>query len=110
VVKELESWKRYLNAAEDDFVFRKLSRKGEITNREVTIREMIRVVKEGVTSLGVGRLEADDVACHSLRSGFACSAADRNVPINAIRERTRHRNLASLQPYLKDSQIVNHGI
>ena len=110
VVKELERWKRRQGGVDEDYVFRKLSKKGEMTSLPIPIREMVRVVKDGVMLLGDDRLEAEDVACHSLRSGFCSSAADRIMPIGAIRERSRHRSLAGLQPYLRGSQVVNHGI
>jgi integrase len=110
VVKEMERWKRHQNAAETDFVFRKVDRRGVLTSDPITIREMVGTVKRGVTLLGLNRLEAEDVACHSTRSGWASSAADRGVPFQAIQERTRHRSISSLQPYLKGTQVVNHGI
>ena len=91
-------------------MFRKVDRKGTLTTAPIPIPEMVRIVKDGVRLLGAERLEAQDVACHSLRSGFCSSAADRNMPIGAIRERSRHRSLAGLQPYLRGSQVSNYGI
>ena len=112
VVRQLEKWKRSQGArtTEMDYVFRKMDRGGTLTSDPIPIHEMVRIVKEGVGLLGVSRLEAGDVGCHSLRSGFCSSAADRNMPIGAIRERTRHTTLGGLQPYLRGSQVENHGI
>ena len=109
-VHELERWKRRYGGGDEVFVFRKVDRKGKLTTAPIPIPEMIRVVKDGVRLLGAERLEAQDVACHSLRSGFCSSAADRNMPIGAIRERSRHQSLGGLQPYLRGSQVSNYGI
>ena len=110
IVREMERWKRYQRGTDEDYLFRKINKRGEPTLLPVPIREMVRIVKDGVRLLGDDRLQAEDVACHSLRSGFCSSAADRNVPLGAIRERTRHQSLSGLQPYPRGSQVANHGI
>ena len=110
VVREMERWKRDQRGGDEDYVFRKINKRGELTSMPVPIREIVRIVKDGVTLLEDDRLQREEVAVHSLRSGFASSAADRNMPLGAIRERTRHKSLSGLQPYLRGSQVANHGI
>ncbi len=41
---------------------------------------------------------------HSLRSGFATSAADIDVPLHRLAEHTRQRSLETLQGYIRTSQ------
>ena len=91
-------------------MFRKDDRKGKLTTAPIPIPDMGRIVKDGVRLLGAERLEAQDVACHSLRPGFCSSAADRNMSIGAIRERSRHQSLEGMKPYLRGSQVSNYGI
>ena len=111
VVHKLEKWKRAQHhVCETDFVFRKVSRTGELTSQPLQIHEMSRIVKDGVSLLGVDRLQASEGGVHSLRKGFCSSAADRNVPIAGIQARGRRRSLAGLQPYLHGTQVENHGI
>ena len=111
VVHELERWKRRYGGCDEDLVFRKVDRKGKkLTTAPIPIPEMVRIVKDAVMLLGAEGLEAEEVACHSLRSGFCSSAADRNMPMGAIRERSRHQSLGGLQPYLRGSQVNSFGI
>jgi integrase len=110
IVRDMERWKRYQRGTDEEYAFRKINKRGELTLMPIPIREMVRIVKDGVKLLGEDRLQAEDVACHSMRSGFCSSAADRNMPLGAIRERTRHKSLGGLQPYLRGSQVENYGI
>src|SRR5262249_20725904 len=41
---------------------------------------------------------------HSLRSGFATSAADIDVPLHRLAQHTRHKSLETLQGYIRTSE------
>jgi integrase len=107
VVKELEAWLACIGAHGEDFVFRKITKSGVLTDEPVAIAEMVRVIKDGAVSLS---LPPAEYACHSTRSGFCTSKAAASVPLHVIAKQTRHRNLSSLQAYLKDDEAFSIGI
>src|SRR5260370_18571286 len=48
-------------------------------------------------------VDGERLSAHSLRSGFAVSAARAGIGIAQIQTVTRHRTLSGLQPYIRDA-------
>ena len=107
VVRELEGWMACIGAREDDLIFRKIKKSGVLTERAISIADMVRVIKDGAESLS---LPAAQYACHSTRSGFCTSKAAASISLHVIAKQTRHRNLGSLQAYLKDDEAFSVGV
>ena len=50
---------------------------------------------------------AGDYSGHSLRAGFATSAASANVPVHRIQRHTRHKSIDVLNGYIRESDRWN---
>jgi site-specific recombinase XerD len=83
-------------------VFRAVTRYDTIRAARLSPASVARIVKQAAAGAG---LDAGRYAAHSLRSGLATSAAAAGVDERTILEQTRHRNPASLRPYIRRGQL-----
>jgi integrase len=79
-------------------VFRSVSRSGKVGDKALHPRAVERLVKSKASSVGVN---PQDVAAHSLRSGFATEAAERGVPEITIGAALGHATLAMTRRYVR---------
>ena len=106
-VQQLEQWNVQTRAGADDLVFRAINKDGEITRKPIGIKRMVGFVKEGCASIN---LPQEQYGMHSLRSGLITTAADTHS-IPQIMQVSRHRNVSSIQSYLKGSlEAFSHGL
>jgi integrase len=106
-VRQLELWKERTKPEARSAVFRTITKDDEITEKPVSIKCMVKYVKRGCISIG---LPETDYGVHSLRSGLISTAADTHT-VPQIMQVTRHRNISSIQSYLKGSvQAFGHGL
>ena len=90
-------------------LFRAIDRLGRLGAEHLDGRSVARIVKKAVSTYGEKQgwshrrvaEEVKRVAGHSLRSGYATSAAISGVPEWAIMRQTGHRRRDSLQPYIR---------
>ncbi len=94
-------------AGPKSFVFRTISKHDEITERPIGIKCMAKYIREGCVSI---QLPHEQYGMHSLRSGMITTAADTHS-IPQIMQVSRHRNVSSIQSYLKGSlEAFSHGL
>ena len=106
-VRQLELWKEQTTPGAMSPVFRTIARDDEITEKAISIKCMVKYIKEACISIDVPEQE---YGMHSLRSGMITSAADTHS-IPQIMQVSRHRNISSIQSYLKGStQAFSHGL
>ncbi|HEY1336327.1 MAG TPA: site-specific integrase [Bryobacteraceae bacterium] len=79
-------------------VFRSISRHGHLSDRALTADSVALLVKERAEAAG---LDPAIYAGHSLRAGFATSAALGGAPEWAIMKQTGHRSRAMLDRYVR---------
>jgi site-specific recombinase XerD len=79
-------------------VFREVSRYGQIGGARLASRVVGTVVKRAAAAVG---LDATKLAGHSLRAGYATSAAQAGKPIFAIRQQTGHKSVAMVSRYVR---------
>ncbi len=79
-------------------VFVSVTKGGRATATRLSDRDVARVVKAAVAAAGY---DPASYAGHSLRAGFATSAARAGVPEHAIMQHTRHRSTAVLRSYIR---------
>ena len=79
-------------------VFRGITRHGRVSENALTPTAVALIVKERATAAG---LDAASYAGHSLRAGFATSAALGGAPEWAIMKQTGHRSRAMLDRYVR---------
>jgi integrase len=106
-VGQLELWKEQTTPGAKSAVFRTITKDDEITEKPVSIKCLVKYIKEGCVSI---LLPETDYGVHSLRVGLVTTAADTHT-IPQIMQVTRHKNISSIQSYLKGSvQAFSHGL
>lgn len=81
-------------------LFRRISRAGQVGKKALTGRSVALIVKKHV---GVDGLDPARFAGHSLRAGFATSAARAGHSELLIADQTRHRNMDILRGYVREA-------
>jgi integrase len=100
-VRALQAW-REASGLRKGAVFVSVTRGGRATATRLSDRDVARVVKAAVAAAGY---DPAGFAGHSLRAGFATSAARAGVPEHAIMQHTRHRSAAVLRGYVRRGSL-----
>ena len=100
-VRSLRAW---LDAAEilEGAVFRSVDRHGKVSPSRLSDRHVALIVKRAVASIGG---EAAAFAGHSLRAGFATSAARAGRPDRDIMRQTGHRSRTVFDRYVRAAEM-----
>ena len=85
-------------------VFRSVDRWGRLGRKAITGRTVANVVKEHAAAAG---LDPTLYAGHSLRAGFATTAARAGKPDRAIQKQTRHKSAAMLAEYVREGRLFD---
>ena len=85
-------------------VFRAVDRWGRLARRAITGRTVANVVKQRAEAAG---LDPSLYAGHSLRAGFATTAARAGKPDRAIQKQTRHKSAAMLAEYVREGRLFD---
>jgi integrase len=75
---------------------------GKLTEHRLTGHDVARIAKRAAKRAG---LNLKQVSGHSLRSGFATTAAKARKPLHMIAKQTRHKSLAVLMGYIRDEEL-----
>jgi site-specific recombinase XerD len=102
-VAALRTW---LDAAgiEEGPLFRRLRRGGHVTEDAISPRTIATVVKKYAALAG---LDPDDFGGHSLRSGFAASAAANGATLFRLMDQTRHRSVETVRAYVRRAGLFD---
>ena len=87
-------------------VFRKVDRWGRLGARALSGRAVAEVVKRMASAAG---LDPTLYAGHSLRAGFATTAARAGKPDRAIQKQTRHKSAAMLAEYVREGRLFDEN-
>jgi integrase len=107
----LEAWAAFAKLNVGQPVFRPIDRHQNISAERLTDRSVARIVKDRVKDLvkqrGRSEEEANDlvelISGHSLRAGYATSAAARNMPAYRIQSHTRHKSAEMVSGYIREA-------
>jgi site-specific recombinase XerD len=96
-VRAVRAW---LDAAKisEGPVFREVPRIGELGRQRLASRVVATVVKRAALAAG---LNASKLAGHSLRAGYATSAAQAGKPVFVIQQQTGHKSVAMVSRYVR---------
>lgn len=83
-------------------VFRPLSKAGRVQPRRLAAASVARILKRHAPAL---HHAAADLSGHSLRAGFATSAARAGVPLQDIQQQTGHRSPAMVARYIRHADV-----
>ncbi len=79
-------------------LFREVTRYGQVGHARLANRVVGSVVKQAAAAVG---LDVTKLAGHSLRAGYATSAAQAGKPIFAIQQQTGHKSVAMVSRYVR---------
>lgn len=113
--RALEAWASLAKLAPGEPVFRGVDQRQNIAPERLTDRSVPRIVKRAVARLARarGRSKAEALALvrgfsgHSMRAGFATSAAAKDVPSYRIRIQTRHKSVQVLEGYIREGEKLS---
>lgn len=83
-------------------LFRPINRHKQVRNQRLSDKSVANIVKKYSEMIG---LDGDDFAGHSLRRGFATSAAQHDVDERTIMKQTRHRSERIVRRYIAEGNI-----
>ena len=107
-VRALDAWLTVMRRPKDGPLFRVVDgRTGELTDRRLRPEHVAEIVKRAVLEVGI---DPSTFAGHSLRRGFATTAAGAGVAIDAIQRQTGHRSLRILiEDYIKPATVFSNN-
>jgi integrase len=115
----LEQWAKVAKLEPGQPLFRSVDQRQNIGAERLTDRSIPRIIKARVRALallrGKSAAEADELverfSGHSLRAGYATSAAQANMPGYRIQQHTRHKSAEMVQRYVREAdQWTNGGL
>ena len=83
-------------------IFRPVDRHGRIAPERLSAEAVSSVIRERVRAAG---FDASGYSGHSLRAGFATSAAQAGISSWRIRQQTGHASDAMLSRYIRDGEL-----
>lgn len=89
-----------------DCPFPGINKWGFIEYENICDRTVARIVKKHCQLAGI---DEEAVSGHSLRAGYATSAALQGVPIWRIKRQTRHKKIEMLDIYIRDAESLRAG-
>ena len=100
--------RRWLEAADitSGPIFRPINRWGSISGRRLSGRAAAEVVKEYAVAVG---LDPTRFAGHSLRAGFATSAAKAGKSERSIMKQTGHRSVQMVRKYIREGSLFTEN-
>jgi integrase len=102
-VRTLRAWIERARIIEPEApVFVSVLKGDRVTSTRLSDRDVARIVKRAVGAAGY---DVQRFSGHSLRAGFATSAARAGVPEAAIMVQTRHRSLPVLREYIRRGSL-----
>lgn len=104
-VTALETWLTIAGLATGP-VFRPVDRYDHLRDRRLSDRAVARIIKRSVARAG---LKKSQFSGHSLRAGFATSAAMANVPERLIMKQTGHKSTKMVRRYIRDGQLFQQN-
>ena len=97
----LAAWQDHLDTTSGPLL-RPVDRHGNIATRHLTGRAIAEIIKRRADAAG---LDPGRYSGHSLRAGFATSAATAGATELAIARQTRHRSLVVLRTYIREGDL-----
>ena len=104
-VVALETWLIVASLATGP-VFRAVDRYGHLRDGRLSGRAVARIVKRCAAKAG---LDKSQFSGHSLRAGFATSAAVAGVSERAIMKQTGHKSTKMVRRYIRDGQLFQNN-
>tara|TARA_B110001450_G_scaffold226406_1_gene225143 strand:- start:2905 stop:3861 length:957 start_codon:yes stop_codon:yes gene_type:complete len=87
-------------------LFRRFSKGSKLSNNRLTDQTVALLIKEYLRLAGI---DSKDYSGHSLRSGFATSAAESGVEERSIMAMTGHKSTEMVRRYIKEANLFKNN-
>lgn len=104
-VAAVKGWLK-LAGIRDGPLFRPINRHGQLGAGRLSDRAVALVIKRHAAAAG---LDPEEYSGHSLRAGFATSAAAAGVEERHIAQQTGHRSMTVLRRYIRDGELLGQS-
>ena len=104
-VLSLKKWVEISNI-ESGPLFRRFSKGSKLTDNRLTDQTVALLIKK---YLKLGGIESKNYSGHSLRSGFATSAAESGAEERSIMAMTGHKSTEMVRRYIKESNLFKNN-
>ena len=102
------SLKRWLNISKitKGSIFRRFTKGSNLSNNRLTDQTVALLIKEYLKLAGI---DSSNYSGHSLRSGFATSAAESGVEERSIMAMTGHKSTEMVRRYIKETNLFKNN-
>ena len=102
------SLKRWLNISKitKGSIFRRFTKGSNLSNNRLTDQTVALLIKEYLRLAGI---DSSNYSGHSLRSGFATSAAESGVEERSIMAMTGHKSTEMVRRYIKETNLFKNN-
>jgi len=104
-VKTYEKWIQ-VSQIKNGPLFRKINKSNHIQEKRLSDRSVVLIIKNSVINAG---LDPSKYAGHSLRSGFATSAAFAGADEKEIMKTTGHKSVQMVHRYFQDANLFKNN-
>ena len=104
-VVSLKKWIEISNISSGS-LFRKFSKGSKLTEKRLTDQTVALLIKEYLLLAGI---DSKNYSGHSLRSGFATSAAESGVEERSIMAMTGHKSTEMVRRYIKEANLFKNN-
>ena len=104
-VKNLKNWLN-ISKIKKGPIFVRFSKGSKITNIRLTDQSVALIIKEYLTKAGI---DNKNYSGHSLRSGFATSAAEAGAEERSIMAMTGHKSTEMVRRYIKEANLFKNN-
>jgi site-specific recombinase XerD len=87
-------------------LFRRFSKGSKLTEKRLTDQTVALIIKKYINLAG---LDSKNYSGHSLRSGFATSAAESGAEERSIMAMTGHKSTEMVRRYIKEANIFKNN-
>jgi site-specific recombinase XerD len=100
--------KKWLNVSKikDGALFRRFAKGSKLTKSRLTDQTVALIIKEYLNLAGIN---STNYSGHSLRSGFATSAAESGAEERSIMAMTGHKSTEMVRRYIKDANLFKNN-
>ena len=104
-VKSVQKWLK-LSKIKEEAIFRKFHKGNKLSNIRLSDQSVALLIKYYLNKAGI---DSSDYSGHSLRSGFATSAAEAGAEERSIMNMTGHKSTEMVRKYIKEANLFKNN-
>lgn len=104
-VRSIQNWLK-LSKIKDNAIFRKFYKGMKLSNNRLSDQSVALLIKYYLEKAGI---DSSDYSGHSLRSGFATTAAEAGAEERSIMNMTGHKSTEMVRRYIKEANLFKNN-